>query len=65
MADCHKKPYLNRTHASYDARAVMHKGRDSARVYHCRICNAWHVGSIITHRQRRPPAPPPPYDFEE
>lgn len=52
IGDCGKKMYLTWEHASNDARALRRKGGRTS-VYHCRVCQAWHVGTKLKTRSRK------------
>ena len=45
VASCdHKKQYLTYQHAAFDAKAMRRNYDGKVHVYHCKYCNAWHVG---------------------
>jgi len=45
IASCeHKKQYLTYEHAAFDAKAMRRNYDGKVHVYHCKYCNAWHVG---------------------
>ena len=39
-----KKKYLTYEHARYDAKDIRNKYNVRVDVYHCPVCNYWHVG---------------------
>lgn len=49
---CEKKPYLNYRHAANDAKAINRRHHEPKEVYHCRTCQAWHVGDPTIGRTR-------------